>query len=1047
MLLYVSHCNPDFIELAKSCIYIQLISGCNYFILLWFAGIQDCSPILIAYFAPGYFILEFRKLNKRLIISGLCSTLLYANSICIVSAVDSLPPLSTEHTISPSVPSGMTTVKPESSKIQQANFNLQQLPNLVDLPQTPESIEKVTKMEEEGEKLFNDRLLDKALTKWQDCYGMSLEMKYAEGEGRALTNMGRVFLERGQFVKAKYMGENAIEVLNGVSDKKALGRAHLYLAQAYFGLDNPLWAGQQLDQALKAFSADGGNNAADTARLMNLAASIIINAGKLKEALQFLQAAATYYGQAGDNANAIAERIKIVNVLLALGLYTAAQEEADKALSVARTAPDQLGNLSAALACIANCKFSFGEYLEAKKNYTQVFEYIKKTPKDQITTFSRANLYLGYGTTLAALHSYDQAKQTLDYALPVFKASGASLQQSQTANTLGVVEWQLGHKDKALELLQQSLDLQNLITPKQDFLRNIILTNLAAIQAQVGENRQARVNLDLVASQQRKINNNTALGRTYLALAEVMFRLAEHTEAERYLGDSIKLAQESGDDSVLWRAYTLSAKLARTQGNNKVIRESLLSATSFFRSPQAGDFAKPEQIDFPTRKEYAHDLINLLVHEKMDTDALLVSEQLKQEAFLANLRDAGAKPSGPDAELFKDLNTQRAHLHSVEVINSPAKATKEWQSWLQRFRSLMTRNRAMARLVAPVPVPVAELTKMVDASHSTILDYSIGKDSSVAFVISPGGKVSATTLNTGEKHLTDLINSLLTSFAQPGNPSETLLSDKLLHSLYTALVPDGLHALLPANSNDLLVIIPEGPLEAVPFGALLDNQNKYWIANHTISLSPSLALLQDISTNSSIPGILLVAGASNPGEQIDNIAQAKDIAQGLPSSSVTYLIGEEANLKNIQEQGGGKTSIGVVGSIDLNSNGLNTVLPFKDKDEQSPANAADLFDTTLNCDALLVSGSEIKKFDESKRNVMSPFSTMSYVLRYAGARNNIFSIWQIADNQNQQLHDFFSAQLSGQSPPFALRKAQLAQIAHHARPCTWSFLEVFGPLY
>ena len=132
------------------------------------------------------------------------------------------------------------------------------------------------KLEEEGENLFKQRLLEKALAKWQEAYGLSLEMKYSEGEGRALTNMGRIFIERGQFVKAKYMGENAIEVLAGVSDKKALGRAHLYLAQAYFGLDNPVWAGEQLDQAMKAFSADAGNNAADTAKVMAIAANVLL---------------------------------------------------------------------------------------------------------------------------------------------------------------------------------------------------------------------------------------------------------------------------------------------------------------------------------------------------------------------------------------------------------------------------------------------------------------------------------------------------------------------------------------------------------------------------------------------------------------------------------------------------------------------------------------------------------------------------------------------------------------------------------------------------
>ena len=159
-------------------------------------------------------------------------------------------------------------------------------------------------------------------------------MKYSEGEGRALTNMCRIFLERGQFVKAKYMGENAIEVLSGISDSKSLGRAHLFLAQAYFGLDNPLWAGQQLESAMKAFTSSGANNAPDTARLMTLAASILMKMGKVKEAIQFYEASATYYSQAGDYPRAIASHLRVVDILLASGLSTAALEEAEKAVGL-----------------------------------------------------------------------------------------------------------------------------------------------------------------------------------------------------------------------------------------------------------------------------------------------------------------------------------------------------------------------------------------------------------------------------------------------------------------------------------------------------------------------------------------------------------------------------------------------------------------------------------------------------------------------------------------------------------------------------------------
>ena len=502
-------------------------------------------------------------------------------------------------------------------------------------------------------------------------------MKYSEGEGRALTNMGRVFIERGQFVKAKYMGENAIEVLAGVSDKKALGRAHLYLAQAYFGLDNPVWAGEQLDQAMQSFSADGGNNASDTARVMTIAANVLLKMGKLKEALQFLQASATYSGQAGDNTGCISSRISVVDVLLALGLSTAAQEEADKAVSVARTAPDQLANLSAALSCQANCKVALGEYSQARKLYEQVFANCKNIPKDQLNNLARANIYLGYGTTLSALHKYDMAKQVLEIALPVFKSSGASFPQAEAANTLGIIESELGHDARAKELLDQALDLHNLIVPKQETFRVAVLENLACLESRLGQNSQARAHFISCVEALKKAKENTLLGRVYAGLAEIACKMAEDTEAERLLNEAIRLSQLVSDDSALWREYTLLAKIQFAQNNVKAAHESLQSAISYFRSPQSGSFPSPEHIEYPTRRvEVAYQLVYLLVQQKLFEQALLACDQIKQESFLNDWSCLDEPVHGADSELYNDLVTQRAHLHTAEMSSPPIKLLK-----------------------------------------------------------------------------------------------------------------------------------------------------------------------------------------------------------------------------------------------------------------------------------------------------------------------------------------------------------------------------------
>ncbi len=770
------------------------------------------------------------------------------------------------------------------SSAQPTSANLQQLPSLIDIPQTPESIEKVLKLEDEGENLFKQRLLDKALAKWQEAYGLSLEMKYSEGEGRALTNMGRIFLERGQFIKAKYMGENAIEVLSGVADKKALGRAHLYLAQAYFGLDNPVWAGEQLDMAMKAFSADGGNNAADTARLMAIAAGVLIKMDKLKEALQFLQASAMYSGQAGDNIGCVSSRIKVVDVLLALGLLTAAQEEADKAVSVARTAPDQLANLAAALSCQANCKVALGEYGQAEKLYEQVLADCQSIPKEQLNNFGRANIYLGYGTTLSALRKYELAKKVLEFALPVFKAASASLSQSQTANTLGIVESELGHDARAKELLEQALDLHNLIVPKQDAFRVTVLKNLACLEYHLGQNTQARSHLLSAADQLKKAKEATLLGRVYADLAEIALKLADEAEAERLVNESVRLSQAMNDDASLWREYTLLAKIQLAQNNVKAGRESLQSAISFFRSPQAGAFPTPERIEYITRRnEEAYQLVSLLVQQKLFEQALLVCDQIKQESFLADWHSGEEPVHGADNDLYNDLVTQREHLHAIEVSSSPNKIVKEWQSWLSRFRTLAAQNKPLAHLVIPAPVVLADVVHTAQTSHSTVLDYMLGPDSTILFVIGVDGKVSAASWSSSSEQVTEKINSLIASMAHQDNPADVALSSRLLHSLYNELLPASASTMLPEDEKEILTIIPDGAMANLPFAALINNQNKFLVSSHAITCATTLTAWLDCPPRYADDcSFLLVPG----GNQTEDL---KTVAAALPSSVVTCL--------------------------------------------------------------------------------------------------------------------------------------------------------------
>ncbi len=942
----------------------------------------------------------------------------------------------------PAVPSLSPTVQQDvNGTAKPASLNLQSLPQLIDIPQTPDAIEKCLKLEAEGEKAFNSHSLDVAMSKWQEAYGMSLEMKYAEGEGRALTNMCRVFLDRGQMVKAKYMGENAIEVLAGVSDHKALGRAHLYLAQAYFGLDNSIWAGQQLDLALKEFNTDGSNNSADTAKLMTVASAVLIKIGKIREALQFLQGAATFYQQAGDPTNSLNSHTRVTDIMLALGLLTAASEEAEKSISLARANPSNPALMVSALSSLANCKYGFGEYAQARKLYEQVYAILKPLGPRAMSVLGRASIDLGYGLSLSAIGEYDAAKTVLERSYNAFTSNGQTVMQAQCANAIGVIEEHLGHRDKAKAQFEQAIDLQNLVQPKQDGLNVMFLQNMAAIEARMGLNNDARARLEIAATVAKRSKDDVALGRTYAAGAEVLLKLANPSSAENMLKGAIEISKNVNDDAALWREYTLLAKMQIETGNAALVKDSLTSALSSFRSPQASEFPSADRITFATgRDDLAEQLVSMLASQKMTEQALLAAEQLKEEHFVNSWFNSVNQVRQEDQDLYGELATQRAHLHAAEITSPPSKLVKEWLAWMQRQKSVAQQNRALARMVAPLPTGITDVVKAVQKTHSTVVEYLMGRESTVIFTINGAGRISATVIPVERRRIESQVVSLLNSIPHDApNPQASLAEKRVLTALYPSLLPASVRGLLPSDGEQSVLIIPDGILFNVPFGALISEQSKYFIESHSVAFAPSISSLIDSPPRYTDEFNLLVVGSDGKAAA----DEANYVAQAFSPESVSKIVGKEVDMKSLQDQSHGKSAVNFFDKITFPDFApLKATLPIDSGDGAGKkATLEKLVCGTFPNDLFVLSATSLAPKDSGIAMRM-----LSRGLNYAGVRNVMPTLWQQQTSERDGLlMDFYRNRQQGASISESLRKAQLAAIAKDSAPHTWAAFQLIGP--
>ncbi len=987
---------------------------------------------------------------KNLITSGLCILLASTTSGAMAAENPTQPVLPAKEVPIPKE-LGSIRVREANQQATPAGIDhlttpgtVQQIPQVPELAQTPETMEKVHKLEAEGEKLFAANAIDKALIKWQEAYGLCLEMKYVEGQGRALTNMARTYLANAHYVKAKYLADNATEILMDTQDKADLGKARVALAQAFFGLDNPVLAGQQLELALKDYQEIGNNNAKDSAQLTAICAGVLLKLGKYKEALMFNQASATYLEQAGELHAAVGKRALSATIMLNIGLYTAALEEANHALAIAKNSKNPV-SMPVALACVANAQYALGEYSNSLKSFEETVRTTSKLPDNaQMPELSRANLELGYGHALIACGYLEQAKTHVDIAIPLLKKCSNVMGQAQATNALGMIEALQGQNEKAMSSFQQALDLQAVMNPRSERLQLAISQNLAAAQSRAGKNSEAKLLLAQCMSfftrSKKPLEDPVMECRTMISLGEVMLKLADTQVAEARLKDAVTLATRSQDDATLWRAYTLLAKIAQLETEPATpVNELLTSALSHFRSPQAGVFPSAERLTYPsTRQDLGEQLVAMLAKNKMSQEALIAAEQLKDEQFIAEWNRRGGRVKPEDADIYNDLMTTRAHLRACEDSSPPSALTKEWQKWMERFRQLVSDNRRLARLIAPLPTSAEQVLVAIRNNKATMIDYLVGGTTSVVFTMDGTGRLSATIIPVGQARLKDQVTALMNGMIT-GSPSGDPQAGErmLLQTLYRELIPPAVSQSLPQNPEQTIVIVPDGVLYNLPFAALIDANGKYMIERHTLTMAPSVGVFMDSPPRYTDDQSLVVASGTQSGDDM--------FVQLFQPELVTRLVGKDTAIASIQESARGKSIVHFSSKLPLHEkNPMDSVLPLAPgKDDGGKKVTADkLFGISLPSDLMVWSGSSIYGKD-IQGNAVKVFSCG---LNYAGVRNVLMTLWSEPSGDRQaELVEFYKSKQAGLNQAQSLRRAQMLALSKDPSAKSWAAFQLLGP--
>ncbi len=350
------------------------------------------------------------------------------------------------------------------------------------------------------------------------------------------------------------------------------------------------------------------------------------------------------------------------------------------------------------------------------------------------------------------------------------------------------------------------------------------------------------------------------------------------------------------------------------------------------------------------------------------------------------------------------------------------------------------------------------------AQQRTLLSYLVGSDSTIVFVIT-ADTLTARTLAIGRQELVLLMAEAGGAWT-PGGPDPSMrlqplevLYDRLVRPIESLLAPD-----------DGLVIIPDGPLADLPFGALLtgpiaaSGPQPFLIRTRAVSTDLAAALIPEANLPEPHFDVDLLAFGrsrfdggggqfrSRSGARLANLpnvtAEIHDVEAhaGNPAAALN----ERATEARFVEQAGSARIVHIASHAEVDpSFPLNSKIFLWDDPDDDDDGVVHLFELqalSLPADLVVLSGCSTAAGEaKSGEGTIG----LQYGVRAAGARAAVATLWPVDDAATGELvESFYTALGAGLPADRALQYAQVAYLDTHtgaeASPYFWAATVLSG---
>jgi CHAT domain-containing protein len=689
----------------------------------------------------------------------------------------------------------------------------------------------------------------------------------------------------------------------------------------------------------------------------------------------------------------------------------------------------------------------------------------------------RALAAINIGVIHEILGDYEMAMQYYKRAFTLYEATGMKTYSVVALSNIAGIHALEERYDQALEVYNRAMKRQELLGHKNSAAS--IRGDMAYVYDKKGDYKSALKFCEDSLSQLQEFKEKQEITQLTLFLATIQRDLKLYPDALKSAEQAKQFALEQGWDEVLWDAWLTEGKIYQDLGELDnafhAYEESVRVIESFRMQIPETEMEAPYFLQSRTEPYYA--LIDLLITQNRIPEAFRYAEMSKARILLDVLHSGksmitsnmSASEKQKEQSLRKQIaamNTKYLDLKADVPSGAPQLSTVEAALHKARIDYESFRTNLYAThpelQIQRGEVDAASPGEMIKTMKqgTVILEYVVTENKTFLFTLGKGAhpNVQVHTINIPEKKLTDIVAKFQTQIA-----TANLEFRGLSRELYDLLLKP---AEADLKDHESAIIIPDQQLWNLPFQALQNSTDQYFLETHSISYSPSVTTLLQMTksgeTLNANPNLLAFGNPLLAKQSVQRIKSTREepLYSPLPEAekevkevAMLYGTNSETHVGSDAQEDRFKAEANKFDVIHIAAHGIfNDVDPMysyialaRGETDDGLLEPWEILDLHLKGTLVVLSGCETGRGKISTGEGMIGFAWAFFV---AGIPSTIVSQWKVdSESTTEFMKDFhFTWRQGNVSKSQSLREAALSLMAkkEYRHPYYWAAFILVG---